>query len=557
MLIDESTIATDSVVEADVCVIGAGPAGITFAREFVGSEVRVALLESGRFEYDEKSQSLGEGQLDSEYFIPGAIASGRRRQFGGTTNLWSYETQPADGRVYARSVPAEAIDLEPRAGQPSLCWPLSLDELDPFYRRAQLVWNGGPFDYEIDSWTNGEAKPIDTSAGPLETRMCQHGPADVFRLRYRDDLLSAPNVDVYLGCTALALESDGTAGVARLLRVARDDKTTFSVDAKVFIVAGGGVENVQLLLSSEMTRPGAIGNPHDNLGRYVTTHPEFRMGAIMPSRQGLFDEIALYDIRWVGRYMVSAFLALAEDVKRSEGLLNMSVALVPRGPGYGTDAHRALAALRGPISRRERPTQIAANVRSLMSSPRDAADALMRMRGDYQEFRGGWSRDDVDRQQFKAIELWAAPEQTAEAHNRITLTNQRDWLGRSRVKLDWQWSQSDRDNIERSIAIIGSQIESGGLGRFEPLIEFDGPARPRLDGLHHPMGGTRMHIDPQLGVVDDNCLVHGLENVYVAGSSVFPTGLGYSNPTLTLLALTLRVADRVKLDLAVACSQEG
>ena len=551
MLIDESSSATDGVIETDICVIGAGPAGISFAREFIGLPIRVTLLESGRFEYDEKVQQLGQGDLDSYYLDKGAIARGRRRQFGGTSNLWCYTTEPGDARLYARSVPPEAIDLAPRADQPSLCWPLSLDELDPFFRRAQSVWNSGPFDYDVNTWATDLARPLDTPSA-LATHICQHGPADVFSLGYRDDLLSAPNIDVYLGCTGLALESDDTAGRARSLRVARGDGKTFSVAAKVYVVAGGGVENVQLLLLSEMTRPGAVGNQHDNVGRYVTSHPEFRMGAIVPSRREVFDEIALYDIRWVGRHMVSGFLTIAEDVKRSEKLLNMSVALVPRGPGFGTEAHRALASVSGPIQRREMPTQISASIRSILSSPQDAADALLRMRGQYEEFRGGWSGPDVDRQQFKAIELWAAPEQSAERDNKITLVDERDWLGRKQVKLDWRWSQSDRDNIERSVGIFSSQIEAAGLGSFRRLFKSEGPARPRLKGLHHPMGGTRMHVDPRFGVVDETCLVHGLANVYVAGSSVFPTGLGYANPTLTLLALTLRLADHVKVDLGVS-----
>jgi choline dehydrogenase-like flavoprotein len=316
---------------------------------------------------------------------------------------------------------------------------------------------------------------------------------------------------------------------------------------------GGGLENVQLLLLSDLTHPGAVGNRHDNVGRYVTSHPEFRMGSIIPSRREVFDEIALYDIRCVGRHMVSGFLTITNDVKRSEKLLNMSVAMVPRGPGFGTEAHRAMASLSAATRRGEMPTHLSANIRSILSSPQDAAAVLFRRNaGHYEEYRGGWSRRDVNRQQFKAIELWAAPEQTAERDNKFTLIDERDWLGRKQVKFDWRWSQSDRDNIERSVGIFSSQIEAAGLGSFGRSIEFAGPARPRLSGLHHVMGGTRMHVDPRLGVVDENCLVHGLANVYVAGSSVFPTGLGYANPTLTLLALTLRLADHVKAELGVS-----
>jgi choline dehydrogenase-like flavoprotein len=549
MLIDE-TRAIDGIIETDICVIGAGPAGITFAREFIGLPIRVTLLESGRFGYDERIQKLSQGKLASYYYCRDAIVEGRRRQFGGTTNRWGYTTGPDDARLYARCLPPEAIDLIPRADQPSLCWPVSLDDLHPFFRRAQFVWNSGIFDYDVSTWANALARPIDASGSLLATRICQYGPADVFSLRYRDDLLSAANIDVYLTCTGLAL--DGTSGRARSLRVARGDGKTFSVAAKVYVLAGGGVENVQLLLLSEMTWPGAVGNRHDNVGRYVTDHPEFRMGSIVPGRREVFDEIALYDIRWVGRHMVSGFLTIAHEVKRSEKLLNMSVALVARGAGFGTEAHRAMASLSAAIRHREMPTQLTANIRSIFSSPQDVAALLRSGAEHYAEWRGGWSRQDDGRQQFKAIELWAAPEQTAERNNNFTLADERDWLGRKRVNLDWQWSQSDRDNVERSVGIFSSQIEAAGLGNFKRWIEFQGPGRLRQSGLHHPMGGTRMHVDPRLGVVDENCLVHGLANIYVAGSSVFPTGLGYANPTLTILALALRLADQIKTDLGVS-----
>ncbi|MDT5093537.1 MAG: hypothetical protein QOH60_2900 [Mycobacterium sp.] len=546
---------TPVVVETDICVIGAGAAGITFAREFIDLPVRVTLLESGQFTYDDSAQRLAAGEVDSYYFDKDAIAEGRRKQFGGTTNMWVYTADPDDGRRYARCLPPEEIDLAPCTGQSSACWPVTLEDLDPFFRRAQSVWNGGPFDYAANNWSSDTAQPIDTPDGVLITRICQHGPRDVFAVRYRDDLLSAANVDIYLGCTGLALDADSAPGRAQSLSVARGNGERFSVAAKLFVVAGGGVENSQLLLSSALTRPGAVGNRHDNVGRYVTSHPEFRMGTIDPSRHELFDEIGLYDLHWVGRHMVSGFLTIAEDVKRSENLLNMSVGLIPRGRTFGTETHLAMASLSAAVRRKERESNLFGHLRPLLRSPRDATSAFLESRHRYyEEWRGGWSQQEADRRRYETIELWAAPEQTAERDNKLSLSDTRDALGRQRIKLDWRWSQGDRDNIDRSIAIFGSQIEAAGIGRFHRWSGFLGPSRPRQPGFHHQMGGTRMHVDPALGVLDENCLVHGLTNVYLAGSSVFPTGLGYANPTLTLLSLTLRLADHVKSKLGVAYS---
>jgi choline dehydrogenase-like flavoprotein len=546
MLINSESVVSEAVIEADICIVGAGPAGITLAREFIGSPQRVVLLESGTFENDSHIQELNDAQVDSEYLASDALSVGRRRQFGGTPNKWVYSTEPADGRLYARCVPPESIDFELHADDPSLRWPFSFNDIRPYYERAQTVWNGGRFDYAVDTWADG-APSIQTTKGLLQTRISQHGPSDVFITRYRDDLLLAANIYVYLECTAIALTADGGAGGVTGLRVARGDGRAFSVVADQYVLACGGVENAQVLLSSEATQPGAEGNRHDNIGRYVTDHPEFRLGCIFPATDEVYEDLALYDLRWSGRQMVSGFLTLSDEVKRSEKLLNLSAAMAPRGKGFGTAAHRAISGLAAAVRYRQAPSGLWAATMPALRSP-GAGFAFLRTRNaeHYTEYRGGWSRPGANREKFETIELWSECEQTPHRDSRLTLTDGRDWLGRKKLRFNHFWSKSDRDNVSRSIQIFADELRSAGLGRFEPWGEFEGYARPRFAGLHHPMGATRMHSDPRFGVVDDDCRVHGLPNVYVAGSSVFPTGVGYANPTLTLLALATRLADHLK-----------
>ena len=122
----------------------------------------------------------------------------------------------------------------------------------------------------------------------------------------------------------------------------------------------------------------------------------------------------------------------------------------------------------------------------------------------------------------------------------------RDALGRPQVRLDWRLNPLDKRSAGRSLEIIGHEIAAAGLGQFHITLTADDSTWPLpLRGGAHHMGTTRMHVDPRQGVVDENCKVHDVANLYIAGSSVFPTG-GYANPTLTLCALALRLADRVK-----------
>jgi choline dehydrogenase-like flavoprotein len=531
---------------ADVCIVGAGPAGISIARELIGSGLQVIVLESGGYDLNAWAQDLSGGEIASDSYAPDAVAAGRRRQFGGTSNLWIYNTDPGDGRKYARSVPPEAIDFEPREGSDG--WPVSLAELAPYYPRAQATWNGAPYDYDVERWAGDDARPLALPGSPLTTKISQHGPNDVFSLRYRDDLLAAANITVLAGCTALGLDAADSAGVIRRVKVGTRSGERFAIEARAFVLAAGGIENVQLLLLSAAARPGAPGNRHDVIGRYLTDHPEFRLGTFAPAGRAVLDALGLYDLRWVDRFLVSGFLAIDEQTKRREQLLNVSAALVLHGREFGSPTHRALAALRAP-RRREQPRRLGRELATVLANPRTTA-GLIRARGrDYQEWRGGWSGSDVDRSRLPIVEAHAASEQSPEPENRIVLSDERDRFGRARVSVQWRWSEADRANVMRSLAILTAGLEAAGLGRRRPWGALDGPERPFWDGIHHPMGGTRMHPDPARGAVDVNCRVHGLANVWVAGSSVFPTGHGYANPTLTLLALATRLADHLRAEL--------
>jgi len=358
-------------IDTDVCVIGAGPAGLTLTRECVGTPLRVLVVESGWYERDERAQALADSTVSSDHYTPTAMACGRRRQFGGTANAWSHITKPGSGRVYARTLPGEALDFEERSWQSPSGWAVGLAELSPYYLRAQSGWTGGTFDYEASTWARPNTTPLPLRDGPLITRISQHGPSDVFTHRYRDELLAADNVTILLGSTVVELHSNRTGRALHTVTLLNPDGSTCHISAKVFVLAAGGVENVQLLLLSTATRPGAPGNRHDNVGRYLTDHPEFRMGTIIPADRGLLDRVGFYDMHWVGNALISGFLTLSQEFKRHERLLNASAVLVPQPIGFGTQAERALRSLHG-LRSGHMPPRPFAQLRSLVAAPRDA-----------------------------------------------------------------------------------------------------------------------------------------------------------------------------------------
>lgn len=553
MHIDLTEPGTDDLT-ADICVVGAGVAGLTLAHQLIDSGLSVVVVEGGQWEPDAAAQDLARAQLDAPHYTPDAVSAGRRRQFGGTANDWTHVTKPGSGRVYARSLRGEAIDFEAKSWQRSSGWPITSEDLDPWYDRAQRAWSG----HEPGALTEpalAARPPLPLGPGPLTTRIADYGPSDVFTLAFRDDLVNADNVTILVGATVVSLESDRGGTAVRTAVAVRSGGGRLRIRAGSFVLAGGGVENVQLLLTSEVGAPGGVGNRHDVVGRYLTDHPEFRMGSIVPADTSLIDSIGLYDMHWVGGAMVSGLLTLSQQVKRDERLLNVGAVLIPQPAAFGSGAERALRALHA--AARTRSARAAWGPATQIAAAPTATAAVLRMRREKRRghfdhgdgfvwHRGGWSRAGYDRTRFGVVEVHAATEQTPHRDNRIQLGDRRDDLGRRRVEVRLHWSEQDYDNVGRSIDLFDQEITRSGIGSFEKWVEHRGPRQPMTTGLHHPMGGTRMSEDPRTGVVDVDCRVHGTDNLFVAGSSVFSTGLGYSNPTLTVVALALRLAEHLR-----------
>jgi choline dehydrogenase-like flavoprotein len=135
-------------------------------------------------------------------------------------------------------------------------------------------------------------------------------------------------------------------------------------------------------------------------------------------------------------------------------------------------------------------------------------------------------------------------EQAPNPDSRITLGNDRDRYGVPRPVLDWRMTSADLESIRRSEDLIAAELELAGFGRIERRLNEEDPPVV-FEGNHHHMGTTRMHPDPKRGVVDADGRVHGVRNLYVTGTSVFPTG-GYINPTYTVVALAIRLGDHLK-----------
>jgi choline dehydrogenase-like flavoprotein len=541
MLIDLTEPGQDVPTQTyDVCIIGAGPAGMTLARQLLGTGLRVALLESGGRTAERPAQSLGEGTTIGDYYPP--LETTRQRQIGGTAGAWHVGI--GGGDAGARYVPFDPIDFERRGWLPHSGWPFDASHLAEHYRAAQRLCGLGPFDYDPQRWSDHTHGPWPFADGQMTTGMFQFGSRNHFTSAWRDDI--ARSSDQHLICHATAIEImtvDGGGSVSGV-RIARPDGRRETVRARWVVLAGGGIENARLLLLSRGAEGKALGNDHDLVGRYFMDHPLGAVDRLVPFDRGVFDRLALYDLREVEGTAVMAKMQLSEAVIRREGLIGLSAILLPRSRWHWSEAVESARRLARAIVRFRAPRQPLREVASMLRGWPDVcgftAEKLRLAPPTYTLTCGGWSKLSRKAQRFDSFAVMYQVEQSPDPDNRVVLGEARDAFGCPKAELHWRFTDLDRARMERSKQLFAAAFERAGLGRLERLGgDFFSAS------THHHMGTTRMDADPREGVVDADLKVHGVANLSVAGSSVFPTG-SYANPTLTIVALSVRLANYLR-----------
>ena len=496
MMMDARTLPDAALLEADVCTIGAGPAGLTIAHALDRSGLDVLVLESGGQRHDDAVQALNDGPVVGDAYA--GLRVTRSRGLSGTVRLWN---TPVDGEPGAKYAPLDAPDFEPVPAPVVTGWPFDRAHLEPYYRHALGLCGLGRFAWDATDWP--DERPPALAGDALTQRVYQFGTAHALITPLLHTLRTSDNVRLLVHATACALEFDGR--LVRCVSVADPAGRRFRVQSKLVILAGGAIENARLLLVSDATRVLA---GHRWIGRCFMEHPRDASLTLVPRSPAFFREAAFYDRhRAADGTRIGGRIALSGATPGRAGVPNASVTLLPRlrsAAGSG----RALAWLR----------------------------QLGRRRG---QEGYGWSAVPDPAGVFDAFRLLINLEHRPHPENRIALADTRDALGVPRPALHFRWRDEDQAGLVRLRALIAETLEASGIGAVR------GPADARPDpNAHHHAGTTRMHVDAAHGVTDGDGLVHGSDNLYVTGASLFPTA-GFANPALTILALALRLADHL------------
>jgi len=524
MIVSANSVPKNGVIQTNVCIVGAGAAGITLAREFIDQPFEVCLLESGGMSPNKRNRSLSMGENIGNAYRP--LEYTRSRSFGGTTNVWHGGCEELDD-----------IDFETRPWIPHSGWPFHKSHLRPFYVRARAICQLPSYAYD-EGWESSFRSHLPLNSNRITQRVLYQSRSSHFGNLYSKELLSASNIAIYLKTNVTEIITNGNGNQVVHLRVSNFDGHEFFVKAQLFILATGGIENPRLLLASNRTHKEGLGNQYDLIGRFFMTHPVLDSGV-------LFHLGPSFQRDWYRYYKANtgypkATIGLSQETQIEEKLLNLKATLYATYNEAQSDGVASLLFLLKEIYMVHRsyiPNDFGKHVKLIIKNLSSVVSyGLKSIVKPYSLTK-----------KIEAFYLTNWPEPAPNPDSRVLLSTDRDELGVPRVKLDWRLSAIDKWSLRRSHEILAQQITSTGVGRL--LIQLNKDENswpPTLRGVAHHIGTTRMHGDPKQGVVDQNCEVHGISNLYIAGSSVFPTS-GAVRPTLTIVALTLKLADHLKV----------
>jgi choline dehydrogenase-like flavoprotein len=479
MYIDGRTLDNGTLIEGDICIVGAGAAGISMALEWINTPHKVILLEGGGFQPDEKVQELYDGKETGQPYYP--LIAMRLHYFGGTTGHWAGFCSPF-----------EHIDFIKRDWMPISGWPIKRDDLDPFYARSQGILDLGPYDYSVKYWRNKDPEliPLLTDNSVIWNKMWQFSkPIPRFGQKYKDTIVNAKNIHLYTYSNVTDITANKSVSQIKEVTVKNYAGKEHKVRAKIFVLACGAIQNSRMLLASNKQAAKGLGNDNDLVGRHFMEHIEiFGSGELWLKKP---DALKLYirnpDTR------VRAELAVTEKQQTEHRILNGTISVSP----LLTESEKSLP-----------PNSV-----------------------------------------YPAFQLITRIEQVPNPLSRVTLSADTDSLGVPRATLHWQLSALEKRSIRKIYELLGQQVGIEGVARVKmsPFLqdENDTSWPSYTGGGQHHMGTTRMSDNPKEGVVDANCKVNNIANLYIAGSSCFATG-GAQNPTLSIVALTLRLSDHLK-----------
>jgi choline dehydrogenase-like flavoprotein len=547
MIISSRDLAPANLENIDVCIVGAGAAGITLACELDGCGLKVTLLEAGGFKPEYDSLDFYRGTAVQPHPDPTEY---RRSAFGGTTKLWG-----------GRCVALEPIDFERRAYVSHSGWPLAFAEVAQYYPRALAYCDAGKFDFTVAGSLANPPPTIDGFNGNglvLTDGIERYSLPTDFGRRYRERIARSPDVTAVLHARCVRLHKRSGDDAIESVEIVDRAGQRRRLTPRTVVLACGGIEVPRLLMASDPAGRG-FGNQNDLLGRFYTCHFETISGRLFANGAPVtFNFEKTTDGVYCRRQ-----LRFSENAQRRHELLNMAFRL--HFSNYADSGHGSAVMSAIYLAKSTLPTEY----RSILQhgkSPSGPVSALPHVHNVLKglpqllKFGADWLfKIKLARRRIPytlvpnsdgSFPLEFNSEQTPCASNRVSLTEDADKHGLRRVHVNWRMCQSDIESAHRGFLLLRDAINSSSVCRLEldeSRLRDQVSASLPLGGHH--IGTARMASTARFGVVGPDCAVFGLPNLFIASSAVFPTS-GWANPTLTIVALAIRLAAQLRRDFA-------
>ncbi len=530
-IVDARHLDGGTELQTDLCIVGTGAAGITVAGEFLGSGRDVVLVESGHFQPEEETQALYD--LENVGYPVRENFMSRARYFGGSCNLWA-----------GRSMKLTEADFARRDWVPHSGWSLAYDELARYYPRAADVLRlPSPEQFEsrahVASMSDQERKLFAGEWLSPRVSLWARRPMR-FGAAYRSELRRSRGIRVLLNAnvTRIIMNQEGTA--VESLEAATLSSCTLIIRARAFVLACGAIENARLLLVSRDVHTMGIGNRFDVVGRFFMDHPRCLLGRVELRPDVRLPLIRGHPLR-DGKIQIG--IGLSDGIQRREGLLNHYATLEAAHSDYTAARYDTFVKTMKVLLRRG----YSGSRWKLAQSPLTSIPGLIYLLTP-KELLPHWMyraetglRRLLPHRPDKSCVVVYFCEQPPDPESRVTLSSECDRLGVNKVILRWRISPEVTEGVLRLQTFLTRHLPGAEIGEVQSADESE----IRYTDASHHMGTTRMSQNPRDGVVDTDCRVHGVSNLFLAGSSIFPSA-GHANPTLTIVALALRLAESLK-----------
>lgn len=574
---DLATLGAGARIDGDIVIVGAGAAGLTVARELANTGLRIVILESGRLAEEPTISALNE--VDSVGEPRSEAQRLKRREFHGANSpSWNGDQQRFGVRCrvlggstaawFGKSALFDRLDFEVRPWVEHSGWPIDYEALSPHFDRAADALNLGPNRYDSSLWDlMGGHQPLPRLREELlrpyfwQFARSRVDHLDLLRLGPEFLRLDAPDIRVVINATATEIRTraDGTAFES--VDVATIEGVRARVTGRACVLAASGIENPRLLLASKAVHADGVGNAHDLVGRFLMDHPSARVASFGPECRGAINRrFGFYGLRQSDRtHLYVHGLAPSAALQAREGLLNCAAYMMEeRSPDDPWDALKRMlkrqskSPFRDCLAVASSPALLAKGIGRRLVSHHRMPDSIRKplVDGMVRYFPNFVAHEHMDSglpHKLDGLHLDAICEQAPNPDSRIDLSQRKDRHGVPLARIDWRVGQDARRALARLAHLISDELEVAGMPR--PILA-DWVAHDRLDeaviiDMGHSLGTTRMAEDPRRGVVDTHCQVHGVTGLYIAGGSIFPTS-GHANPTLMIVALAIRLADRLR-----------